>query len=408
MIRKIRNIYNEFPGQFWLLAGASLIDLIGAYLIFPFFSLYFTDKYGVSLTQVGFVFATWALAGVIGQALGGVLADKIGRKVMVIVGLIFSALTSLAMIYINNYDLIYITAAIGGLFANSAAPARQAMVADLLPEEQLSEGYSIMSVIEKAAMAIGPALGGLLASVSFVALFYIDVISSGIAAIIIFFFLMETQKHAVAQKNAGQSIGQIFHGYTKILRDKLLLAVLFLMGFVIFADEQLYFSIPVFMRDTHNMPAYYYGSIMGISSILAAVVQYPLTRKLRKFSFLMIMAVGGILYALGYGMFSFITGYPLFLIAFMIISIGSMIFYPASQAIIGMLAPEDMRGRYMAISGISWSVQIMIAPLLGGFLLDTFDANAIWYIAAIGCIIATIGNLILKARLSKASQISSE
>ena len=125
MIKKLRTVYHEFPSQFWLLAGASLIDLVGLFLLFPFFSLYFTEKFGVSLTQVGYTFATWSLAGVLGQAMGGALADRIGRKIMVMIGLIFSALTSLAFVFIENFDHVYIVIAISGLFANSAEPARQ-------------------------------------------------------------------------------------------------------------------------------------------------------------------------------------------------------------------------------------------------------------------------------------------
>ncbi len=408
MIEKIRAVYHEYPGQFWLLAGASLIDLVGGYLIFPFFSLYFTEKFGVSLMQVGYIFATWALAGVFGQIIGGVLADKIGRKILVIVGLIFSAFSSLALIYVENYDLVYIIAAIGGFFANSAAPARQAMVADLLPEDQLTEGYSIMGAIESAAMSIGPALGGLLASVSFVLLFYLDVILSGIAAIIIALFLMETQKQAVAQKNAEQSIGQVFRGYTQVLSDKLLLVILVLMGFVFIVDEQLYFSVPIFMRDVHNMPAYYYGSLMSVASFLAVVVQFPLTRKLRRFSFLTIMAGGSLLFAIGFGMFSFISGYGMFMLAFVIIGLAQILYFPTSHAIVGKLAPEDMRGRYMAVFGIVWSLQVMTAPLLAGYLIDNNGLDFIWQLAAIVLIVVAICKLALQARLPEDSPIKSQ
>jgi len=408
LIKKLRMIYCEFPGQFWLLAGASLIDWVGAYLIFPFFSLYLTDKFGISLMQVGYVFATWALAGVLGQAMGGALADKIGRKIIVITGLVFSALSSLALIYIQNYDFVYIVAAVGGLFANSADPARQAMVADLLPDEQLTEGYSIMAVIDNAAMSFGPALGGLLASVSFALLFYIDVVSSGIAAIIITKFLLETRKQTVAQKISDQSIRQIFRGYSKVLNDKMLLIVLFLTGYIVLAAEQWYFSVPIFMRDTHQMPAYYYGSMMGVASFLAVIMQYPITRKLRRFSSLTILAVGGLVYAVGFGMFIFVSGYVMFLIAFAIIGVGQMLFYPTIEAFVGKLASEEMRGRYMGVLGVSWSLQVMAAPLIGGFLMDTFVPSVIWYVLVVGLITVAGAKFVLQARLPEDSPIASQ
>lgn len=408
MIRNVRRIYSEFPGQFWLLAGASFIDLVGVYLIFPFFSLYFTEKFGVSLIQVGYVFATWALAGVVGQAMGGALTDKLGRKIMVIVGLVFSALTSLALIYVQDYAYVYVVSAIGGLFANSADPARTAMVADLLPEKQLSEGYSIFAVVDNAALSLGPALGGLLASASFALLFFIDVVTSGIAAIIIAIFLMETRKQAVAQENSDQSIGQIFRGYSQALNDKLLLIVLFLIGFIVLAAEQWYFSVPIFMRDTHQMPAYYYGSMMGVASLLAVIMQYPITRKLRRFSYLTIMAFGSLVYALGFGLFIFVSGYVMFLVAFIVIGVGQMLFFPTIEAFVGKLAPAEMRGRYMGVLGIAWSLQVMAAPLIGGYLMDTFAPSVIWYVLVVGLITVAGAKFVLQARLPEDSPIASQ
>ncbi len=57
----------------------------------------------------------------------------------------------------------------------------------------------------------------------------------------------------------------------------------------------------------------------------------------------------------------------MFLMAFLIIALGQVLFYPTSQAMVGKLASEDLRGRYMAVAGIAWSLQVMTAPLLGGY-----------------------------------------
>jgi MFS family permease len=405
MLTKFRKGYLQYPPQFWLLAGASLIDLVGLYLILPFFSLYFTRKFGVNLTQVGYMFATWALAGVIGQALGGALADKFGRKILVINGLIISALSSLAFVLIENYDMIYVTAAIGGLFANSASPARQAMVADLLPENKLSEGYSIMNVIESAALAVGPVIGGLLASSSFILMFYLDIVSSAIAAVVMIIYLKETQNIKVAKENAGQTITQVFRGYSIALQDKLLLLILLLMGFVYIIDEQLYFSVPVYLNAVRKMPIHYYGILIGISSSIAIFFQFPITKRLKKFSFLTIMGVGSMFYALGFGLFNLVSGFWGFAIAFVIIGLGQVFFYPTSHAVVGKMAPASMRGRYMAVFGVAWSFQIMIAPLLGGYLMDNNDPIFIWQFSALILIVVGVSKFVLQATLPSDSRI---
>ena len=92
--------------------------------------------------------------------LGGALTDKMGRRWMLIFALIVSATSSLLMMVVNDLLLFYGLAALVGLLSNTGGPAQQAMVADLLPEEKLSEGYGIQRVAMNLAVVIGRAIGG--------------------------------------------------------------------------------------------------------------------------------------------------------------------------------------------------------------------------------------------------------
>ena len=401
MIEKLRATYDEFPSQFWLIMVATLIDLMGGFLIFPFFSLYFTDKFSVTLAEAGLIYAIWAVTGVGGQILGGALTDRVGRKRMIIAGLIFSALSSIALALAQDFTMVYITAAVGGLFSRSAGPARSAMIADLLPEDKLTEGYAIWRVVSNVAFAIGPALGGLLASISFVLIFFVDAITSVLTAIFIFLFLKESQSQSAALITSRQSLTKVFGGYFAVLKDRTLIAVILLGSLVGLVYWQWYFSVPVFMRDVHGFPPHYYGSLMSISGIIVVFIQLPLTRKLRPIAPLLVLAGGSLLYAFGFGIFAIIAGYALFLLAFVIITFGEMIVQPTQQSIVARLAPEEMRGRYIAVGGLAYSLPTMIGPTLGGYLLDKYEPNLIWYIAAVICITGVVGYLTLHRRLSR-------
>lgn len=398
MIKNLRATYDEFPRQFWLIMVATLIDLMGLFLIFPFFSLYFTEKFGVSLTKAGLIYAIWAVAGMGGHILGGALADRFGRKYIVVAGMIFSALSSVALALAPNFTWVYITAAIGGLLSRSAGPAQSAMIADLLPEEKLTEGYAIWRVVSNVAFAIGPAIGGLFAGISFALLFYIDAATSIITAIFIALTLRETQSHSAAQKTSRQSFTQVFSGYTQVLKDHTLLILIVLSGLVGLVYWQWYFSVPVFMRDVHNMPSQVYGAMMSISGMIVVFIQLPLTRKLRPYSQWLIMAIGCLLFGIGFGLFAFVSGYILFMFAFVIITFGEMIIFPTRDAIVAQLAPEELRGRYMAAAAFGFSIPNMIAPTLGGLLLDSADPNLLWYLAGIFSAAGAAGYIVLYTR----------
>ena len=163
LIVKLRNIINEYPGQFWLLMMATFIDLIGGFLIFPFFSLYFTEKFSVSLTQVGFIYGIWAISGILGRTLGGALADRTGRKRMVIIGLVFSALTSLGMALATDFFWIYITSAIGGLFSTRPPDPK------LAPDKAIASNDLLVSSRVRISAVLWNAGGSLSCSIVTVA-----------------------------------------------------------------------------------------------------------------------------------------------------------------------------------------------------------------------------------------------
>jgi len=408
MLTKLRATFAEYPRQFWLLMAAVFIDMTGGFLIFPFFSLYFTEKFSVGLTQVGVIYGIWSLTGILGNAVGGALADRAGRKRMVIYGLIFSALSSLGLALAPTFFWVYITAAIGGLFSSISRPAHQAMVADILPEKQYSDGYGIIRVVANVSFAIGPAIGGLLASVSYVLLFFIDATTSILAAIFIARYLQETQSKESAEKIAGQSMREVFRGYIEPLKDYKLIAVIILGGLVGLVYFQWYFALPVFMRDVHGFAPSIYGGLMSFAGVLVILFQLWLSRKLKPMAAMLQMAIGALLFAIGFGLFGFIGSIGLFVIAFTVITFGEMIFFPTQQSLVAQLAPADLRGRYMAVAGLAFSLPNIVGPTLAGLLLDRADPNLLWYVGAILCLIGVAGYLALRGRFGQFAVEASE
>ena len=135
--RRVRETFHEFPKPFWTLMGATFVDAFGSAMLFPFFTLYITARFGIGMTQVGLIFLLLTVSSLVGTTVGGGMADRFGRKSMVIFGLVSSALAVLSMGLANRIGIFFAAAAFSGLFANAGGPARQAMVADLLPEDKV-------------------------------------------------------------------------------------------------------------------------------------------------------------------------------------------------------------------------------------------------------------------------------
>jgi MFS family permease len=114
------------------------------------------------------------------------------------------------------------------------------------------------------------------------------------------------------------------------------------------------------------------------------------------------MALGTALYAIGFAMYGFVATYIFFLLAMVIITVGEMIVAPVGQALVAKFAPEEMRGRYMAVFGYSWGISFMIGPYLAGVVLDNFDPRFLWYAAGIIGTLAVMGFLGLHRRVETA------
>jgi MFS family permease len=122
---------------------------------------------------------------------------------------------------------------------------------------------------------------------------------------------------------------------------------------------------------------------------MVVLFQFPIARWISSYRPLRVMAGGMVLYALGFGAYGAVSSYPLFLIAVATLTIGEMLTAPTSQSLVSQMAPERMRGRYMAAYGFSWVIPAAAAPTLAGLVMDYGDPRWVWYgTAAVGLVAA--------------------
>lgn len=171
MFAKAKKIYLEYPRAFWLYNVIGFIDEFGGYMLYPFFALFLTRKFGIGLSTVGLVFAVFSISSFIGGVLGGALTDRMGRKGVIIFSLVFSCLSALGMWFAPTFEIFIIVSAIVGTLARIGGPARGAVIADLLPANKRGEGYGIVRVVGNLAVIGAPAVGGLVAAKSYAPLF---------------------------------------------------------------------------------------------------------------------------------------------------------------------------------------------------------------------------------------------
>lgn len=138
---------------------------------------------------------------------------------------------------------------------------------------------------------------------------------------------------------------------------------------------------------------------MTTSAITVVLFQFWVSRIIKYRPPFLMMAFGTVFYMIGFALFGVVTAYFLFALNIVIITIGEMIVVPMSQAIAANFAPEAMRGRYMAIFGLSWAIPSTVGPGAAGYILDNYNPNLLWYIGGALCGLSVLAYYVLHLRL---------
>ena len=394
LLARTRKVYNEYPRAFWIYNVIVFIDRLGGFMLYPFFALYLTQKFDIGMSTVGILFAIFSISGMVGSALGGAIADRVGRKVVIIFSLILSSLSALGMGLAPSLGIFIAVVILVGTLSSIGHPAHEAVVADLLPKEKRAEGYGIIRVVFNIAVIIAPPIAGLLIANSYLTLFIVDAAISLVSAAIVILALPETKPQAHAHAKV-ETMKQTFAGYGRVFKDTPFIAFIGVTVLMTLVYMNMNSTLGVFLRDQHGLPEIRYGWLLSINAILVVFFQFWMTRRLENYKPMLMLAAGSLLYAIGFAMYGFISGFALFVIAMIIITIGEMVVSPFQQSLVASFAPEDMRGRYMAVSGLTWSIAFTIGPYFAGLILDSANPNLLWAFCGIIGMIATFGFILL-------------
>jgi MFS family permease len=390
MINNIKKTYKEYPKLFWIVVGTMFIDSLGRTLLFPFFALYITQRFGVGMTQAGVLLGMSSLFGLIGSVIGGALTDRFGRRTLILFGLTFSGLSSLLFGLAWDFRILYGLVVIVGLLSRIANPAQDAMMADILPEDKRQEGFGITRIAYNFAWIFGTALGGLIAARSFMALFVLDAVLSLIVAAILFIYLPETKPVARTDVKQKDSLLHTLKGYRFVLRDLAYIVFTLAGMMVLLVYQQQYSTLAVYLKDVHNISPRVFGTMLAVEGVMVVLFQLWISRQVRKYPPFLMMVLGSLLFMAGFAMFGFVQTEAYFLAGAIIITIGEMVMFPTNKALAVDFSPVEMRGRYMAIYDLGWSIPAMLGPVAAGLILDNFNPNLLWALAGILCAVSAV------------------
>jgi MFS family permease len=358
----------SLPRQYWILFSGTLVNRFGTFVI-PFLVIYLTNR-GYDGTIIGFTLGAYGAGGLCAGAIGGYLADKIGRKPTMLISCAGSAGFMLLISQATGLPALATATFMTGLFSGLYGPAAGALIADLVPPELRIRAFSCQRWAVNIGFAAGMATAGLMVKKSFMALFIVDAATTLILGLTVWFGLKARPVTHTAMGGWNHALKHV-RGNVPFLTA---CAASFLMTLV-FLQMSCTYSLQTTLGA--GLDESTYGFLMALNGIMIACLELPLTSFTRRFNPVRIIAAGYALIGIGMGINYLGASLSLLLVSVIVFTLGEMIAMPVSAGYMASLAPDEMRGRYQGVMSIAWSTATMVGPSLG-IMFYHFSPPALW------------------------------
>ncbi|MEV4544996.1 MFS transporter [Micromonospora echinaurantiaca] len=412
------------PATFWYLWAGLLINRAGAFAML-FLSLYLTSARSASEAVAGAVVGAYGAGGAAGVLLGGVLADRWGRRSTLLAAHLVTAALMVALAFSRHLVVIAVLAALVGVVHSMPSPAFVAAIVDVVPEQRRSRAFNLQFWAFNLGMAVASLLAGVLAEASFVALFLVDAAATLLAAVVIAWKVPETLPGRAARRapildssrstrtetvqDPGDGAPATAAGRGRVggpvrpggrsrrpglhtaLTDRVFLVFVGLTFVLAVLTLQTSTIMPLAMR-TDGLSPSAYGVVVALGGVLIVLGQLFVPRLIERHRKDHVLAVSTGLLALGFGALAYADDLPVYLGAAVVWTVGSMLAAPPNAQINADLAPPELRARYQSVFYLAFPAASFVAPTLGGVSLQYLGERHWLIVGGLG-LLAAAGHL---------------
>ena len=325
----------------------------------PFLILYLTRS-GYSIAQAGIGVGAYGAGHVIASALGGHLADRIGRRHTIVLSMFASAAAMLALSQARTFPSILILTCLAGTAAELYRPASNALLVDLVGPEQSVFAFGMYRFAVNLAFAAGPATAGFLADRSFFYLFAGDAVTSILYGVIAIVALPQ----GLRSNMEGERLGEAVRLAAKNTAFVILLLATFCSTLV---DFQMGSTFALHVKSA-GLPSRVYGLLISENGLLIIIFELLITNYVQRFRHQPVIALGFLFTGVGFALTAFAHAVPALAATVVVWTIGEMLSSPMIVAYVAQIAPEQYRGRYMGLMTLTWSLGMLLGPPLGTLL----------------------------------------
>ena len=374
------------PAVRWLLCCV-FVNQLGAFV--QVFLVLFLVHEGIDEGHAGLALGAFGLGSVAGALMGGLLADRLGRRTTIVGAMLCAATVTMSLSVLaspQTYALLVAAVIVAGAATQASRPAAAAMLADSVPAERLVMTVSLWRLALNCGAVLGPLMAAALLAVSWDLLFWVDGLTAVSCALLAWRFLPggRTAEPAPAPAPVAAADGDggdgeppvAGGGYGELLRDGRFLLYLFAMlaGALIYMQH--YAVLPLKIRgDGH--PELVYSAVLALSAGIVISCELLVTKYVQAWRPATAVAGGGVLIAIGLAGYGLAGGMWLLFAATLVGVFGQVVSGPTMFAHPQRVAPPGARGRYTGAAHAMFGLGTALGPLLGVLVWKAFG-DGIW------------------------------
>ena len=385
--------YKGLPKEIYIIFISRIINAAGCFVM-PLLTLILTEKIGLSKEVSGMYISASGLLFIPAAMIGGKLTDIIGRKKVIIIFDILSAMLYIICGFMNpSINMIYVLM-LASTSMVIAGPAHDALIADLTTPENRDGAYALSYMGWNIGFAVGPILGGLLYENHLPLIFIGDAITALISLSLISIFIKDTL-HLTKQDVTGKGRDLETREEGSIISVLLKRPILIYFALCTFGYNFVYsqwsFMMPIHSNQNFlNLGAKYYGLMAGFNGLVVMLFTPLVTRASENTKHIRKMIYGGLLYAFGFGMLGILNTLPFFFVSVFIFTLGEIILAISITPFVANHTPMSHRGRMNAVLPIIFGMGYTLGPITMGKALGYISIESAWLILGMVAIVSSI------------------
>jgi MFS family permease len=362
-----------YPRALWVLLIGTFVYCAGSGLAFPLEGIYLRRHLHASWFAISILFGLLGIVASPFQIVGGALTDRVGRRLTMISASVSGIVWFVGFAFASRPwqvgVLVVVESALGWpLFLTSS----NAMIADVLPQEQRATAYSLIRTAMNVGVVVGPAFGGIALSLgaSFRAIFLAAAAGCACFLVLIVIWVEETKPASAAQRGVAQPIG-----YKVVLGDRRFLAfcAVALLALIPFGQFGAIYS--TYITTVMGVKDSTWPLLLALNAGIVALLQFVAVAFARGHDPMRLLAFASGLIAIGVGGVAFARSLLALVLLVVVMSLGEIFFAPIASSAVSDMAPEAIRGRYMGAWTVMWNGGASAGPLLGGILLGSIGGR---------------------------------